>query len=192
VHSSDPIRFSQPLRKVVLASTEAAPVFSNEDIEAAKREAYQRGCADASAMVEQHLVEQRHEVVHLQQKTFAALSAQHQALAAQMRAVMPELTMEAVRRVLAKIEIDRDLVVRIVEEVLSEIAEGRQAIEVTLSEHDLKLIEGNEARFREKYPDIEFRTDAEMQPGDCVVRSRHGAIDARLSTKLKTVEQAFR
>jgi flagellar biosynthesis/type III secretory pathway protein FliH len=92
---------------------------------------------------------------------------------------------------LANVEIDQNLVVRLVEELLAEICEGRQPIEVSLSAHDLQLLEGNSQRFREKFPEIEFRVDAELQPGDCMVRSRHGAIDGRLSTKLKTVEQAF-
>ena len=75
---------------------------------------------------------------------------------------------------------------RLIEELLTEISEGRQTIEVSLSAHDLKLIEGNDARFREKYPEIEFRADADLRPGDCIARSRHGTIDGRLATKLKT------
>jgi flagellar biosynthesis/type III secretory pathway protein FliH len=142
--------------------------------------------------MEQHLVEQRDELILLQQNTFAALAKRTTELGEQLRQALPELTIEAVRRVLANTEIDRELVVRLVEELLSEISEGRQPIEVSLSAHDLKLIKSQDKRFRAKYPQIEFRADPELQPGDCLARSRHGAIDGRIGTKLKTVEQAFR
>jgi len=185
------IHCSRPLRNVKLAS--ATPtVYSAEELEAARQESYQRGCTDTSALMEQHLVEQREELVHLQQNTFATLIARNQELVAQIRAALPKLTVEAVSRVLANVDIDADLVVRLVEELLSEISESRQPIEISLSAHDFKLIEGNEEHFREKYPEIQFRIDPDLKPGDSIVRSRHGAIDGRLTTKLKTVERAFR
>ncbi len=185
------VQFSQALRKVRLVGAPPPVFFTAEELEAAKKESYQRGCNDTSAMTEQHLVEQREELLHLQDKTFAALIDRNNDLVAQLRRALPELTIEAVRRVLANTEIDRELVLRLIEELLAEISEGRQTIEVSLSPHDLELIEGNDARFREKFPELEFRGDAELLPGDCIARSRHGAIDGRLSTKLKTLERAF-
>jgi flagellar biosynthesis/type III secretory pathway protein FliH len=161
-------------------------------LEAAKQESYQRGCTDTSALMEHDLVEQREEVLHLQEKTFANLVTRNADLVEQLRLALPELTIEAVRRVLANSDIDRELIIRLVEELLTEISERRQPIEVSLSARDLQLIEGNDARFREKFPQIDFRLDAELQPGDCIVRSRHGAIDGRLSTKLKTLERVLR
>jgi flagellar biosynthesis/type III secretory pathway protein FliH len=185
------IQVSRPLRNVRLVRP-APPVFyTADDLEAARRESYQRGSTDTSALMEQHLVEQRDEILHLQDKTFAALIDCNNDLVTQLRSALPELTLEAVRRVLAQTEIDRELVLRLVEELLIEISDGRQTIEVILSARDLELIEGVDARFREKFPELEFRADAELQSGDCIARSRHGAIDGRISTKLKTVERAF-
>jgi len=196
--TSNAVHFSRPLRNVKLSAkklptgVQPAVTFSATELEAAKQEQYQQGCTDTSALMEQHLVEQREEILHLQERTFTNLASRSQELVDQLRAALPQLTIEAVRRVLANVEIDRDLVVRLVEELLAEICEGRQPIEVSLSAHDLHLIEGNDQHFREKFPEIEFRLDPELGDGDCIVRSRHGAIDGRLSTKLKSVERAFR
>jgi flagellar biosynthesis/type III secretory pathway protein FliH len=188
------VHFSRPLRgvKVVGARTSPTPRFTATELEAARQESYQRGCVDTSALMEQHLVEQREEILHLQDKTFTNLVTGSKDLADQLRQALPQLTLEAVRRVLANIEIDYGLVERLVDELLAEICEGRQPIEVSLSAHDLGLIEGNDQHFRDKFPEIEFRLDSGLEAGDCIVRSRHGAIDGRLSTKLKTVERAFR
>lgn len=185
------IHFSRPLRNVKLVTANPPALYTAADLEAAKKESYQRGCTDTSALMEHDLVEQREEIVHLQEKTFANLIAQNTKHVDQLRAALPEVTIEAVRRVLANTEIDRELVVRLVAELLAEISEARQPIEVSLSEHDLQLIEGNDVKFRQKFPEIEFRSDPELERGDCVVRSRHGAIDGRLSTKLRTLERAF-
>lgn len=189
--ATEPLHFSRPLRNVRIAGPQPPVLVTAEELEAARQEGYQRGCADTSALTEQHLVEQREEILHLQQKTFAALLARGQELAEQVRNALPELTIDAVRRVLAKTEIDRDLVIRLVEELLTEITDNRQMIEVSLSGHDLSLIEGIDERFREKYPQIQFHLDPDLQPGDCIARSRHGAIDGRLATKLETLERAF-
>jgi flagellar biosynthesis/type III secretory pathway protein FliH len=53
----------------------------------------------------------------------------------------------------------------------------------------LKLIESFQAGFRERYPQIEFRADPDLQPGDCVVTSRFGALDGRLATKLRSIDR---
>lgn len=186
------IQFLQPPREVVLAPATPEPSFSAADLEAARREAYQRGFEDASAMLETQLVEQREELVHLQQQTFQSVANQHESLIEQLRAALPDLTMETVRRVLAGVEPDRAAVTLFVNELLSEIAPGPGLIEISLSERDLQLIAGYEADFREKYPQLEFRLDAALRPGDCLLRSRFGALDGRLATKLKTVERFLR
>lgn len=185
------IRFTQPPRRIAFRDAPPVLEYTEAQLDAARREGHQRGLEEASRMLEKQLLEQRAEVVHLQSETFSSLAKQHAALVEQFRALVPELTMSAARRVLAGIEIDRDLVLRLVAEVLHEIAPSREAIEVALSARDLQLVEGNEAAFREKHPEILFRADAELQPGDCRVRSRFGIIDGRLETKLRSVEKCL-
>ena len=70
--SADAIHFSRKLRKVKIVPLQPPVFYSAAELEAAKKESYQRGCGDTSAVMEQHLVEQREELVHLQDKTFAA------------------------------------------------------------------------------------------------------------------------
>jgi flagellar biosynthesis/type III secretory pathway protein FliH len=185
------IHFSTPLRTILLADDEPCSV-NRENHNAAVREAYQRGVDEATRRFEQQILAQREEMLRLSQATFRSLENQHQSLVGQFRQVIPELVMDTVRRVFAGLEIDREMLGRLVEETLREVTPGRQALEVALSPRDLELIREIEGDFREKYPSIKFRADSELRPGDCVAHTRFGMIDGRIATKLKTVEGFLR
>ncbi len=188
MRSLSAIKVHAPLKALFLAGTKPLPTFTEEELAAAKREAYQRGSEEASRLIEGQMLEQRAEILHLQSETFAAVARQHAALVQQLRDVLPELAMEAVARILATTEIDREAVMRICRDLLCEIAPGREQVEVQLSPGDLGLIAGYEEGFRERHPEIVFRADPELKPGDCIVRSRFGVVDGRLATKLRIVE----
>lgn len=181
------IKFLFSPRAVVFDTPEAAPA-KKADVEAARKEGYQRGFEEASMLLQRQLLEQRDDVLHLQQKTFSALEKHHASLITQLGQALPNLTMEAIRRIVAGVELDGEMIVRIVNELLAEIHPGPGALEVSLSEHDLRLIAANEESFRSKYPGIHFSSDPGLSPGDCVVRSLFGTIDGRMATKLKTME----
>ena len=186
--SPNPIHFSEPPSAVYLAGTRPKPSFTEEDLENAKREAYRRGSEDATKAMERQLLEQRSEVVHLQTQTFAALAAHHERLTQDLQGLIPELAIEAVQRILAATVFDRELVLRIAHDMLSEVAPGKEQVEVRLAASDLELVAGYEDQFRERHPEISFCADSELRPGDCVVRSRFGTLDGRLSTKVRAVE----
>ncbi len=185
------IQFSAPVKAVFLAGTKPLPSFTPEEIEAARREGYHRGAEETSRTMERQLFEQRAELIHLQSETFAALQGQHAAVLEQFRAVLPELVMEGVARILGGAQPDRAGVIRIVDDLLGELSPTGEAIEVQLSPSDLEMISGYEENLREKYPAIAFRSGADLQPGDAVVRSRFGVIDGRLGTKFRSVEAMF-
>ena len=184
----EPIRLHAPLKNIALAAPRGAATFTDEDIEAAKREAYRRGSEEATRLLERQMIEQRGEMLALQSKTFAALTAQHAALAQQLHEVVPELVVEAVARVLANTEFDREAVVRIANDLLAEVAPGREQVELQLAPRDLELIAGYEEGFREKHPAIVFHANPDLRPGDCTVHSRFGIIDGRLAVKLRALE----
>jgi flagellar biosynthesis/type III secretory pathway protein FliH len=185
------IQFSAPVKAIVLAGSPPKPLFTQDDLEAARREGYHRGAEETSRTLERQLVEQRAELVHLQSETFTALTQQHAALLEQLRGVAPELVMEAVARILGGTQPDRGMVVKIVDDLLAELAPSGEVVEVQLHPGDLELIAGYEENLREKFPAIGFRASSDLERGDAVVRSRFGTIDGRLGTKFKAVEAMF-
>ena len=189
--SHNVVYFKEPVKAIFLAGSQPPLVFTQDEMEAARREGYHRGAEETSRTLERQLMEQRAEIVHLQSQTFVALGAQHAAMDEQLRGVLPELVMEAVARMLGGTKPDREMLIRIVEDLLGEFAPSGEAIEVQLHPADLEMIAGYEQNLREKFPAIAFRANADLQPGDGVVRSRFGVVDGRLATKFRSVEAMF-
>lgn len=187
-----PIRLHASPKLVFVAGHKPARTFTEEEFEAAKSEAYNAGAQETARRMEKQMLEQRGELVRLQTETLANLAQQHATLASQLLEAIPDLTVEATARVLASTTIDREAVLRIVADMLGEIAPGPEQLEVQLAPQDLESIAGHDAEFREKHPAITFRANAELRPGDCQVRSRFGVIDGRLGTKLRALEGFFR
>lgn len=134
------------------------------------------------------MIEQRSEIVALQTGTFAAIAQQQEELTQQMQEVVPALALEAVARLLADATFGRETIINIANDLLSEVATGREEVELQLSPHDLDLIAGHEEGFREKHPSIVFHANPDLRSGDCKILSRFGFIDGRLSTKLRALE----
>ena len=185
------VQFSAPVRAIYVAGQAAPLLFTHRDIEAAQREGYHRGAQEAAGTLERQMLEQRDELVHLQSQTFVALTEQHTALAGQVRALLPQLVMEGIARILSGFQPDGTALARIVDDLLAELTPTGEAVEVQLAAQDLELITGYEATLREKFPAISFVVGRDLRPGDALVRSRFGTIDGRLSTKFKIVEALF-
>jgi len=185
------VQFSQPVRAVYLAGQSAPAIFTQADCDTASREAYHRGAEETARTLERQMLEQRDELIHLQSQTFVALAEQRAALVEQVRELVPQLVMEGIARMLGGVQPDREGVTKIVDDLLAELTPTGEVIEVQLSATDLEMITGYEEKLREKFPAIAFRVGGDLLPGDAIVRSRFGTIDARLSTKFKMVEAMF-
>ena len=186
------IRFPTPLRRVLIAGTpEPSRTFTEEEFEAACREAKQRGADEAMALIERQMLDLRADVQHLQSRTFTELAEAHATLVSQFRALLPKLAAEAASRVVAGTPLSQDMVLGIVGEMLQNIELGSPDLEVRLSPADLELIAGHESDFREKHPSIIFRADGDLKRGDCIVQSRFGMLDGRIATKLQICKEAL-
>jgi flagellar biosynthesis/type III secretory pathway protein FliH len=186
------IHFPVPPRAIFIAGSGAAePAYSQEQFDAACREARQRGAEEATELMERQMLDLRADVIALQSGTFSKLAAAHADLTAQFRSILPTLVTEAASRVLGATPISSDTVLGIVRELLQGVDQSSPELEVSLAPHDLELITGNEADFREKHPSITFRANAELKQGDCMVLSRFGTLDGRIATKLQVCKEAL-
>lgn len=178
----------------ILAAIEEPPDtrVSLEDHEAACQEAYNRGFQEATDALTNQIAEQRAEVAQLQDAVFKNLATQAETLAHEVSHILPDLVLEITHRVLAGFKPDAATVARIISETLAEVAPGTTDVEVRLHPQDLALVQGVDAAMEQKYPGIKFQADSDLTPGDCLVKSRFGTIDARLLTKLQNVARSLK
>lgn len=162
-----------------------------EEHEAALEAAYKRGAEETNTLLTSQILAQRAEVAQLQDSLFHSIAKQAETLVQQVSEPLPDLVMEIARRVLAGHTPDAATIRAIVTETLAEIAPDSTGVEVWLSPSDLALVNGIAKDFDHKYPGITISADPELVPGDCRAKSRFGAIDARLATKLDNIARSL-
>jgi len=74
-------------------------------------------------------------------------------------------------------------------EVLEALYPERENLELIISPRDAALLEKLNSTWSSHYPGLRMTVDPALSPGDCQVRSRFGITDARLSSKLETLER---
>lgn len=181
-------------RKLAGVSLVGAPgrFYNEAELSGMQESAYRRGVDSARALADQQMVEIRTDIEHLGEGVFKKLSVVEPALVAQLREALPGLALEIARRLLAGYEPPAEVVSRLCEEALEGIFPERTNLELALAPRDAALLEKLNPSWLSRYPGLRVRTDAALQPGDCQVRSRFGLTDARMSTKLDTMEQSLR
>lgn len=184
-------RLWQPLRAVRILR-DGPPPPTPAEIEARLEEAYQKGCADGAAQVNQQILEQREEANHLRAKLFRSLEESTAAAVEEVRAALPVLTIQALRRVLGRVEITHETVEAIIHELLSEIGPDVGPIELRLHPADLALVQSLEPQYARLHPGLQFTADEALQRGDCQAVTRFGKTDARLQNKIEKLEASLR
>lgn len=186
------VRFTAPLKGAAVARVIPAGAGpSAAEIEARVREAYQKGFSEATHQINQQILEQRSEVNHLRDRVFRSLEDGVTGAISEVRAALPVLTMQALRRVLARAEITRDTVAAIVDELLAEIGPDVGPIEVRLHPADLRLVEDLEPQLARVHPGLRFVADEALGRGDSQAVTRYGKVDARLQNKLEKIEASL-
>jgi flagellar biosynthesis/type III secretory pathway protein FliH len=188
----EPVKFPAPHKAVKIArEIPAGAGPSAAEIEARVKEAWQKGFDEASTRVSQQILEQRRDMSHLREQLFRSLEEGVATAVAEVRSALPLLTMQALRRVLAKAEISRETVAAIVDEMLVEIGPDVGPIEVRLHPADLRLVEDLEPQLARVHPGLRFVADEALGRGDSQAVTRYGKVDARLQNKLEKIESSL-
>jgi len=190
--ATEPVRFSALVKGVkIVREIPADGGLDAAAVEARVREAQRKGFEEASHQVNQQILEQRKEMNHLREELFRSLEEGVAQAVAEVRAALPVLTMQALRRVLAKAEITRETVTAIIDELLSEIGPDVGPIEIRLHPADLQLVENLEPQLARVHPGLRFVADEALTRGDSQAVTRYGKVDARLQNKLEKIESSL-
>jgi flagellar assembly protein FliH len=181
------IAFDRPLLSAAIPG-HGGKFCSDADIAARDEAAYRRGVDATRSLADQQMVEFRAEIEQLAEGLFGQLAKVEPALLAQLREQLPALALDIARRLLAGYEPSAEVVSRICEEALAELFPERENLEIAIAPRDAELLKTLNPAWMSRFPGLRIRAEATLVPGDCQVRSRFGLTDARLETKLTTLE----
>lgn len=179
------VSFRTSPRSVHISGGPSRAVYTAEDVELARKQGESSGVVEVKRVYEAKLTELKAEIAVIQNQSLQSIASRFDQALTQMRALLPQLVVEATARVVAGIPVEADMVRRVVEDLLSEVAPGSDRLEVQLCEVDLKMMEQYQPQFRQKFPALEFFVNPELKSGDCMVKTRFGILDGRIETKLR-------
>ena len=141
--------------------------------------------------VDQKLVEMRVDMQQLSEGVLSKLSQVETATATQLREALPALAVDLARRLLAGYEPSAEVVGKLCHDALQQLFPEREGLELSLCPRDVALLEQVNPGWLARSPGLKVKSDANLQPGDCLVRSRFGLTDARQQTKLTVLAQGL-
>jgi flagellar assembly protein FliH len=182
------IAFSEPLRFIGLPGQANTLTYTAAEVDEAIHGAYDRGFSEAKAATEAELIKLRADAKAVIDGAFSKVVERHEYALDQIRMLLPRLVSEATARVIAGVEVSSELVRAVVNDLLGDVTPGSDTVEVQLCPADLAKVTGFDQELRHKFPNIHLTENRELQPKDCVVKTRFGVLDGRLESKLKSIE----
>jgi len=170
---------------------EQARARAEEEARAIAEEAWQRGYAegmDAAAAQSRSMLDEAEKI-----KRDAA--EEYEKILAGMEADILELAVKIARKAVAgELKTNRDVILQLVSSALAECSEKKGAV-IRVSPEDRDYLNENAerlAQLAEGADEAEIRPDAAMKPGDCIIETPLGSIDAGAETRLEKIEEALK
>jgi flagellar assembly protein FliH len=104
------------------------------------------------------------------------------------------LALAVTKRIIGReAESDREIVIYTVKEALKQ-ATDKSSILIKVNSADLQNIKSHKRELQEvdpNLPELEFLADDKITPGGCVIVTRVGSIDGRISSQVEEIERNF-
>jgi flagellar biosynthesis/type III secretory pathway protein FliH len=184
------ISLNMPLRDVRLNDgTES--LVSESKVGHLLEEQYRKGFEAGQKTLSEQLVEQRKQLLELQNGLFRSMERALPGIAAECEKSLVLLALESARRVVHDTPVNAALVERTVLTALSELKDTAE-YEVLLHPEDLSMLQQAQSGILPP-PDhkrIHFTPDPRIERADCVVNTRHGSIAATREHMFEKMEAA--
>lgn len=193
--SPDTIRFTAPLRDVVLGLVAPPPEPPPPQIdEAALHAAYEKGRIEGEKSLGEQLVQQRAEIQQLLDGVVKSLQSAVAQVVTDTEQHLVELALQIAQKLVSDVAITAEMVEGVVRDALSEV-EGSSEFLVRLHPEDFQLLEKIESPLlnpnEDGTPSIRFQRTPEVSRGGCVVQTRFGVIDARRETRMELLKRSL-
>lgn len=167
-----------------------------EAIEKGHKEGYDKGYKAGEDKVREDLSELLLEGNAKAEKTLRDAKAASRDYVQQAEADVVKIAMAVVEKILPQHFIDvPQVVLPVVREAILKVKDQKELkIHVSPADYDLVLMARSEFRGLLTYgdADIDITSDPVMKPGDCLIETPNGTVDARLATQIELVRQAVK
>ena len=161
-----------------------------------RNEGYQAGYQDGEGKVREEMAGVINDANAKAEKTLRDAKEATRDYIQQAEQDMVKIVMAVVEKILPQHFIDApQVVLPLVQKAILKVKDQKELkIHVSPQDYDLVLLARNEFRGILTYGDatIEVDSDASMQPGDCLIETPNGTVDARLATQIELVKQAVK
>jgi flagellar assembly protein FliH len=183
------ITFPSPPREIRLRSGSTAEA----EKQASEAAAYERGLADGERRLSQQLLEQRNEMLHLQNGVLASLQRSASDVIRQSQEAVTQLAFLIAEKIVGQLPVTESAVEHSVKEALAQVEKATEFL-VELNPEDLALLQKSGSPLLsagEGSKKFEFQGAANISRGGCMVHTHFGVIDARRETRWELVLQAL-
>jgi flagellar assembly protein FliH len=180
------ITFNQPLISAKIKTGLGAYV-TTVDFDTKMKASYQEGYNAARSEANVQLVELRADMQRLSDEVLKKLAQCEALLLGQLREALPDLAIDISKRLLSGYTPSAEVIEAIAQETLSQLYPEKESLELHLCPKDAQLLETANPAWRSRYTKLTIVEDESLNSADCVVRSRFGVTDARISSKLKSL-----
>lgn len=189
---SEAITLSEPLWDVRL-KTPLPEDDTESRLRAAEQAAYERGRRDAERHLGEQLIQQRNELLELQQGILESLSRGVSEVVQQTETTLVQIALESAQKIVAGLPITLELVEAVVREA---VGQTKETAEVTIQLHpdDLALLRKHQSPILQGLPEagpLRFIGASEITRGGCLVQTRFGLLDARRETKVEQLRESL-
>lgn len=189
------INFAQPLRAVRVRprDPQRSPEEWEKYVQSREQEAYQRGLVEGEQALSQQLLQQRSELLELQNGVLASLRQSFDQVVRESESALIELAVEVAERLVAGLPITAEMVEANVRAALAQVQESTE-FTILLHAEDLAILQRQNSPLLQEKAGTErmhFVASPEISRGGCLVKTKFGIIDARRETKLGLVKESL-
>ena len=193
---SETITFSSSLREVRLLTQAPAQDWAGH-LREREEAAFQKGRREGEHALSQQLLQQRNEVLELQNGVLRSLQQVLPQLIRETESGLIQLAVESAQKIVAGLPIEISLVEAVVREALSQVEDTAEIVvqlhpeDLTLlRKHESPLLSGLQAGLPGMGP-LRFTHSTDVSRGGCILQTRFGIIGARRETKVEQLNKTL-
>jgi flagellar assembly protein FliH len=186
------VRFNRPLREARLGAAWRLDDWEHQ-LHLREKAAFERGRIEGEKALSEQLMQQRRELIELQQGVFHALSQAVPQVARECEQSLVQLALAAVEKLVGSLPVSGEMIEAVVRQALEQVEEETEFM-VLLHPEDLALLQRVNSPLiltEDHNQRIRFKESHEVTRGGCLVHTRFGVVDARRETKAELLRKTL-